>query len=41
MAKKEILKPLGTFYRFTPSASERKLEASRLRRMLFEIFVIR
>jgi len=41
MGNKDALKPIGTYYRFTPSVQERKIEASLLRRILFEIFVIR
>ena len=41
MARKESLAPEGAFYRFLPAKAERRLEPEALRRMLFEILLIR
>lgn len=41
MVKKEAIKPIGSLYRFVPREEERKVEAALLKRMVFEIHVIR
>ncbi len=41
MAKKETIKPIGSLYRFLPQEGDGKLDPALLKRMLFEVHVIR